>query len=201
MDEQTTLQNRLDETAQILGNLRQVQHERLSAPPPTHLSSVPKAQDSEILLAEKITENLTEIAKTLPPMRIAPVSALRKAMGIVAEPEPMDVEPITHNPTIITTDNSMIQHNEAGQVPETLLSTPAPAAIESAVSQSLGIVAAGQIQIPMTHAQSASLLSTTEPAAVADLESELREFLESDPTLGHSPLHDDKTLEDMLSES
>ena len=54
----------------------------------------------------------------------------------------------------------------------------------------------------MTHNQTPpSLLSTSETSAVPDLESELREFLESDPTLGHSPLHDDKTLEDILSES
>lgn len=36
-----------------------------------------------------------------------------------------------------------------------------------------------------------------------DLESELREFLESDPTLTSFPLHDenDRTIEEILSES
>lgn len=34
-----------------------------------------------------------------------------------------------------------------------------------------------------------------------DLESELREFLESDTALTNFPLHDDKTIEEMLSES
>lgn len=34
-----------------------------------------------------------------------------------------------------------------------------------------------------------------------DLESELREFLESDTALSNFPLHDDKTIEEMLSES
>ena len=39
--------------------------------------------------------------------------------------------------------------------------------------------------------------------AVPDLESELREFLESQSALSvdHSPLHDDKTIEEILSES
>lgn len=36
---------------------------------------------------------------------------------------------------------------------------------------------------------------------VPDLESELREFLESEPALSNSPLHDDKTIEEILSES
>lgn len=34
-----------------------------------------------------------------------------------------------------------------------------------------------------------------------DLESELREFLESDTALTNFPLQDDKTIEEMLSES
>lgn len=34
-----------------------------------------------------------------------------------------------------------------------------------------------------------------------DFESELREFLESDTALSGFPLHDDKTIEEMLSES
>lgn len=33
-----------------------------------------------------------------------------------------------------------------------------------------------------------------------DLESELRELLESDTALSNFPLHDDKTIEEMLSE-
>lgn len=38
------------------------------------------------------------------------------------------------------------------------------------------------------------------PAEVADLESELRQFLESEPALSHSPLRDDKTIEEILME-
>lgn len=33
-----------------------------------------------------------------------------------------------------------------------------------------------------------------------DLESELRQFLESEPALSHSPLRDDKTIEEILME-
>ena len=180
----------------MLSNLRQSQHERLSAPPPSHLANITKASDSEVTLAEKITENLTSIAKKLPPSAIAPVDGLRKAMGIapLGGPEPMDVEPITHNPTIVT-ENAIIQENSTNQEANNMFQT--------SMSLDMNTVRQGQIPMQMVLAQNqtTSMLSTTETSGVNDLESELREFLESDPTLGHSPLHDDKTLEDILSES
>lgn len=37
-------------------------------------------------------------------------------------------------------------------------------------------------------------------ADVPDLESELRQFLESEPNLAQSPLRDDKTIEEILME-
>lgn len=201
----------------MLSRLKQVQHERLSAPPPAHLSNVPKAADAEVILAEKITDNLTDIAKKLPPSGIAPVDGLRRAMGIapLGGPEPMEVEPITHNPTIVA-DSALLPNPNNGnnQVLSNLLPTSSPIQNASLLSptgqqnQTISIVGANQpppiqMQIGMTHSSQTppSLLSATEPSGVTDLESELREFLESDPTLGHSPLHDDKTLEDILSES
>jgi bromodomain-containing protein 7/9 len=180
----------------MLNNLRQTQHDRLSAPPPQHLSNVPKPSESEVTLAEKITQNLTSIAKKLPPSSIAPVDGLRKAMGIapLGGPEPMEVEPITHNPSIVT-DNAIIQENSSNQESSNMLPIP--------MSLDMNNVRQGQLPMQMVLAQNqpTSLLNTTETSGVTDLESELREFLESDPTLGHSPLHDDKTLEDILSES
>ncbi|XP_071634667.1 bromodomain-containing protein 7 isoform X1 [Temnothorax longispinosus] len=217
-EERAVLQSRLDDTSQMLGRLKQVQHERLSAPPPAHLSNVPKAADAEVMLAEKITDNLTDIAKKLPPSGIAPVDGLRRAMGItpLGAPEPMEVEPIAHNPTIVA-DTSLLPNPNNGnnQVLSNLLPSPSPIQNANLLSptgqpnQNISIVGATQpsppiqMQIGMTHSSQTppSLLSATEPSGVADLESELREFLESDPTLGHSPLHDDKTLEDILSES
>lgn len=201
----------------MLGRLKQVQHERLSAPPPAHLSNVPKAADAEVILAEKITDNLTDIAKKLPPSGIAPVDGLRRAMGIapLGGAEPMEVEPVTHNPTIVA-DSPLLSNPNNGnnQVLSNLLPTSSPIQNTNLLSptgqqnQTISIVSTNQpppiqIQIGMTHSSQTppSLLSATEPSGVTDLESELREFLESDPTLGHSPLHDDKTLEDILSES
>lgn len=37
--------------------------------------------------AEKITENLTDLAKRVPPAAIVPVTAIRKAMGVQVAPE------------------------------------------------------------------------------------------------------------------
>ncbi|KAK0163989.1 hypothetical protein PV328_002664 [Microctonus aethiopoides] len=217
-EERALLQNRLDDTSQMLGRLRQAQHDRLSAPPPTHLSNVPKASDTEVNLAEKITDKLTEIAKKLPPSAIAPVDGLRRAMGIAPVSggvEPMDVDPIVHNPTIVA-DNSLRSQTASSSVAPTtnLLQSSTPPIQSNMISPSgqtnntaISMVNSSQssmqIQISgLTHSQTTSLLSANESVSgVPDLESELREFLESDPTLGHSPLHDDKTLEDILSES
>ncbi|XP_058799673.1 bromodomain-containing protein 7 isoform X2 [Phymastichus coffea] len=196
-DERSTLQSNLEETSNMLNNLRQTQHERLSAPPPQHLANIQKPSESEVILADKITENLTNIAKKLPPSAIAPVDGLRKAMGIAGPlggPEPMEVEPITHNPSIVT-ENSIIQENSSNQEANNMM--------PMSMSLDMNSVRQGQLpmQIVLGQSQTSSMLSTTEASGVNDLESELREFLESDPTLGHSPLHDDKTLEDILSES
>lgn len=195
-----TIQNRLDDTSQMLVRLKQVQHDRLSAPPPSHLSNVPKATDNEILLAEKITDNLTEVAKKLPPSAIASVDGLRRAMGVapVGGPEPMEVETITHNPTIVTeNNNTTIVQNQ--------ISTSLHINNTNNSQTNTTIVNQTPIQIHIgnvaTNSVTQTTLLTTESSGVPDLESELREFLESDPTLGHSPLHDDKTLEDILSES
>ncbi|XP_012275842.1 bromodomain-containing protein 7 isoform X2 [Orussus abietinus] len=231
-EERLALQNRLDDTSQMLGRLRRAQHDRLSAPPPAHLSNVPKPQESEMMLAEKITESLADIAKKLPPSAIAPIDGLRRAMGIatVGAQEPMDVDPVP------STDGSALTPR-TDRVTQNLMTTQSPPSVRGADllatagapgssvaagpqgQQQIGMAAPGQqsvsMQMGLGHDQSNPLLgpeatSVAVPVVVSvpvpvpvvpDLESELREFLESDPTLGHSPLHDDKTLEDILSES
>ncbi|KAL0279326.1 UNVERIFIED_CONTAM: hypothetical protein PYX00_000917 [Menopon gallinae] len=122
------VQNRLDDTSNLIQKLQRVQNDRLSQPPPPHLAHIPGPTEVEIDLADRVTDNLAEMSKRLPPEAIAPVPSIRKALGVAA---------IVQEPP------------------------------------------------------------------VADLESELREFLESQPALSvdQSPLHDDKTIEEILSES
>ncbi|XP_071443291.1 uncharacterized protein Brd7-9 [Hetaerina americana] len=76
------LQRGLDQTSDLIGKLEQVQRERLSQPPPAHLALVPKPSEMEVHLAEKITENLTDMAKKVHPEAVAPLPAIRKAMGV-----------------------------------------------------------------------------------------------------------------------
>lgn len=122
------VQSRLDDTSTLIQKLQRVQNDRLSQPLPAHLAHIPGPNEVEIDLAERVTDNLAEMSKRLPPEAIAPVPSIRKALGVAA---------IVQEPP------------------------------------------------------------------VADLESELREFLESQPALSvdQSPLHDDKTIEEILSES
>lgn len=76
------LQSKLDTNMSLIEQLHQVQHDRLSAPLPQHLSLVPHPNKQEVELADQITSNLTSIAKKLPPGAIASGPGIRKALGI-----------------------------------------------------------------------------------------------------------------------
>lgn len=77
-----SLQQSLNENSGLIQKLHQIQTDRLSAPLPAHLSYVQRAGEDEIELAAQITNNLTQIAKQLPPVAIASPHGIRKAMGI-----------------------------------------------------------------------------------------------------------------------
>lgn len=77
---------KLDTNTNLIEQLHQVQHERLSATIPQHLSLVAHPNKQEIELADQITSNLTNIAKKLPPGAIAPGAGVRKAMGMNSNP-------------------------------------------------------------------------------------------------------------------
>lgn len=114
VEEQKQTQAQLNHTGGLLENLQQVQSDRLSNAPPSHLSQVlqPSITEQHLgkytfwcyvsnyfiikasfhsnhnflpFVAEKITENLTDLAKRVPPTAIVPVTAIRKAMGVSPE--------------------------------------------------------------------------------------------------------------------
>ncbi|KAK9508573.1 hypothetical protein O3M35_006105 [Rhynocoris fuscipes] len=157
--QQSCVQEKLEQTSVLLEKLQQVQNDRLSAPPPPHLSHILQPSDTELNLAEKITESLTELAKQVPPAAIVAVPAIRKAMGVASE-SPVSVSTATNT-------SSPIQTSVTGGV----------VALDGDSSGADGSCPVGQL----------------------DLESELRELLESDTALSNFPLHDDKTIEEMLS--
>lgn len=75
-------QSQLDNNSSLIEQLNQVQHDRLSAPLPQHLSLIAHPNKQEIELADQITSNITNIAKKLPPSAITSIVGVRKAMGI-----------------------------------------------------------------------------------------------------------------------
>lgn len=78
----SSFQSRLNTTSDLIMELHQSQQERLSAHMPPHLSLIQKPNKMEIELADQITANITNIAKTLPPAVIANTGSIRKAMGV-----------------------------------------------------------------------------------------------------------------------
>lgn len=79
------VQSTLNLTSKLIEKLHQVQYDRLSAPPPSHLSQISHPSDVEVQLAEKIIANLTNITKEVAPGAIIPVPSIRKAMGVVPD--------------------------------------------------------------------------------------------------------------------
>lgn len=57
------VQERLDQTASLIKDLQATQKERLSARLPMHLAHVPGPSEKEIQLAQKVTQELKELAK------------------------------------------------------------------------------------------------------------------------------------------
>lgn len=76
---------KLEETAQLIGDLQKAQNERLRLPTQPIPPHAPQPSDEELRLADRITENLTELAKSVPPGNIVSEEALRKAMGVDLE--------------------------------------------------------------------------------------------------------------------
>lgn len=190
------MQLRLDQTSALLQKLQQVQSDRLSLTPPAHLSHVAQPSDSEVQLAEKITESLKDMAKKVDPVIVAPVSALRKAMGILPATSPPD-SPADAVPA--GEDSDQRQHSSANTTDSENGNTTANAEVSVIVNDSMSSEAMiEEVDVEGTSSQAEADDDTGE---VPDLESELREFLESEPALSSSPLQDDRTIEEILSES
>uniref|UniRef100_A0A1B6DLS8 Bromo domain-containing protein n=1 Tax=Clastoptera arizonana TaxID=38151 RepID=A0A1B6DLS8_9HEMI len=180
--EDNVMQEKLDQTTVLLEKLQQAQNDRLSSAPPAHLGNVMQPSETEINLAEKITESLTNLAKQVPPSAVVSIPGIRKAMGIVAEPHTLPETTSVGTGTDNTTSNR-------NSTPDT-----------SPLSTSVERPGSNRACLESTSDDAGSTGGEEEGVGV-DLESELREFLESDTALSNFPLHDDKTIEEMLSES
>ncbi|XP_077443977.1 bromodomain-containing protein 7 isoform X3 [Stigmatopora argus] len=81
------VQQKLDETTQLLRELQEAQRERLSTKQPPNMICLLAPSTKEMELAEKVTGNLAELTGQVAPCDISNIGAIRKAMGIALPPE------------------------------------------------------------------------------------------------------------------
>lgn len=80
------IQQKLQESGEMIGSLSRMQQERLGRAPPAHLSQIWGPSEQELELAEKVTKALCELVSFATPGSVVSVEAIRKAMGINYSP-------------------------------------------------------------------------------------------------------------------
>ncbi|XP_070616293.1 bromodomain-containing protein 7 isoform X1 [Erythrolamprus reginae] len=81
-DSEEVFQRKLDETTKLICDLQDAQKERLSTKPPPNMICLLGPSYKEMHLAEKVTNNLKELAQKVTPGDIVSTYGIRKAMGI-----------------------------------------------------------------------------------------------------------------------
>ncbi|KFW89489.1 Bromodomain-containing protein 7, partial [Phalacrocorax carbo] len=81
-EEAEIFQRKLDETTKLLRELQDAQNERLSTKPPPNMICLLGPSYREMHLAERVTNNLKELAQQVTPGDIVSMYGIRKAMGI-----------------------------------------------------------------------------------------------------------------------
>uniref|UniRef100_A0A8C6XVT1 Bromodomain containing 7 n=1 Tax=Naja naja TaxID=35670 RepID=A0A8C6XVT1_NAJNA len=81
-EEAEVFQRKLDETTKLICDLQDAQNERLSTKPPPNMICLLGPSYKEMHLAEKVTNNLKELAQQVAPGDIVSTYGIRKAMGI-----------------------------------------------------------------------------------------------------------------------
>ncbi|XP_065589328.1 bromodomain-containing protein 7 isoform X2 [Cyrtonyx montezumae] len=90
-EEAEIFQRKLDETTKLLRELQDAQNERLSTKPPPNMICLLGPSYREMHLAERVTNNLKELAQQVTPGDIVSTYGIRKAMGIsIPLPDPED---------------------------------------------------------------------------------------------------------------
>ncbi|XP_017069932.1 LOW QUALITY PROTEIN: bromodomain-containing protein 7 [Drosophila eugracilis] len=93
----------LSQNLTLIEKLRVTQHDRLSQPLPNHHGLVQPAGQEETQTAQQLTQQISDLAKKLPPSAIADPYALRKAMGMsyAGLPPPPAVSPRVQLPELL----------------------------------------------------------------------------------------------------
>lgn len=167
-EQRRAIQRKLDSTTKLLQNLAKVQHERLSAEPPPHLANIQGPSAAEQELAEKVSQKLADIASQATPSEIVSVECLRKAMGITFQPVSEEPISVSINPPEDSPEQKNNMETVAGQTEE---DSRAELTVDGRVSQEL-------VTCSPNH-----LTGDDQRLHTTDIESELREFLETGPNL------------------
>ena len=94
-NEEKKPENMLEANADLIDQLKHVQNDRLSGPPPQHFSQMPKASEKEVELAKSIQTNLADMVSQVKPSVVLPETSLRSVLGVktpTVESEPMQIE-------------------------------------------------------------------------------------------------------------
>lgn len=149
------IQQKLDTTSQLLNDLTKVQNDRLSANPPPHLALIQGPSAAENDLADKVTKKLQDIASQVPPSSIVSVEGLRKAMGITFQP--------------VTTADSLQNQRINSSASHIKLGVECDSTVQHDVHMA-----------NVSHVGSEQRIHSSESRMhSSDLDSELREFLET----------------------
>lgn len=153
------------------------------------------------------------MAKKVDPVIIAPVPSLRKAMGILPgtspPSSPAEVVDAETSPVEIGHEDGEQRQNLTLNATDGITSSCNSGTPNTATAEMSGMLNESvpsepiveEVDVEGTSSQAEAEEEAGEVGEVPDLESELREFLESEPALSNSPLQDDRTIEEILSES
>ncbi|KAH8293073.1 hypothetical protein KR044_000493 [Drosophila immigrans] len=181
------MQEHLSNNLTLIEKLRVIQNERLSQPLPSHLAQVQPPGLEETQTAQQISQQLTDLAKKLPPSAIADQYALRKAMGMSYGKCPY---------RIITSKCIILIVIFAAGLP------PPPASPRVQLPELLQQPVALPQLHPVASSSSHVPMDIDEPDVHSggDLENELREFLESGSGMhaSNNPVDDNNIVAQLL---
>ncbi|GIY02128.1 hypothetical protein CDAR_229952 [Caerostris darwini] len=99
-----TIQMKLDNTTQMLNELKRAQNERLSSNPPPHLALIRPPSIVETELADQVSKTILDVSSQAKPGNIAHPIGVRKAMGITYHPINSPVTKNTQNTVSLETE-------------------------------------------------------------------------------------------------
>lgn len=166
----------LSQNLTLIEKLRVAQHDRLSQPLPNHLGLVQPAGQEEIQTAQQLTQQISDLAKKLPPSAIADPYALRKAMGMSYGKSICKYDYFAH--LLITS--------------LCLAGLPPPRPVSPRVQ--LPELLQQPVALPQLQPVAMEIDESDEQHGGGDLENELREFLESGSGLHSANPADDNSI-------